>query len=159
MILKAGETNLSVFVFLRDSSVSYPKGLTGLTHSSSSLVAYGMREGGGAPVVITLSAGTLGVYSSGGFVEVSASNMPGLYQFGVPNDLIRTGASVASLIIKGATNLADYHQVFSLWTNLPSDNYTIVSSSDTMRTKVGMVRLESDVSRVEHLVRHIKNLL
>jgi len=52
-----------------------------------------------------------GAYSSGGFVEVSSTNAPGLYRFDVPNAVIVT-AGIASVTFNGAANLATHTVYF-----------------------------------------------
>lgn len=47
-----------------------------------------------------------GAYSSGGFVEVDATNMPGLYRFDPPDAVFATGVDKAVLVLKGATGMA-----------------------------------------------------
>jgi hypothetical protein len=49
---------------------------------------------------------TLGTFTSGGFKEVSAANMPGFYQFCPPNAALATGAKSCGFLLKGAANMA-----------------------------------------------------
>jgi hypothetical protein len=48
---------------------------------------------------------TLGTYTSGGFKEIDATNMPGWYQFCPPNGVFTSGRS-AAIHLKGVTNMA-----------------------------------------------------
>ena len=106
--VKAGRTSLLVRVFLQDSSSTTGAGLTGLTSASSGLVCYRARDddGNAGATQITLSAGTKGTWSSGGFVEKDATNMPGIYEFGVPNAAVATGSETVDIMFNGATKLA-----------------------------------------------------
>lgn len=103
-----GATSVLVRVFLQDSSSSTGAGLTGLTSSSSGLVCYRARDddGNAAGTQITLSAGTRGTWSSGGFVEKDSTHMPGVYEFGVPNNALASGSRSVLIMFTGATNLA-----------------------------------------------------
>jgi hypothetical protein len=47
-----------------------------------------------------------GAYSSGGFVEVSSTNTPGLYRLDLPNACYSSGANKVLVMLKGATNMA-----------------------------------------------------
>jgi hypothetical protein len=86
--VKAGTTSLILMVEMRNT-VGQP--LTGLTHEG--VTALYTRDGSAAaPSTVALSAGELGTWSSGGWVEVDPVNFPGLYQFGVPNAAIAAGA-------------------------------------------------------------------
>jgi hypothetical protein len=106
LLLKKGTTSKLVTLFIADSSSSTGSGLTGLTNASSGLVCYYYREGAGSATAVTLAAGTLGMYASGSFKEVDATNMPGVYQLGLPDAALATGANAAVVMLKGATNMA-----------------------------------------------------
>lgn len=102
--LKQGTTSKIVYIFIQDSSVTTGAGLTGLAFNTSNLVAYYVQPGGSA-TAITLATQTItGAYSSGGFVEVSSSNMPGVYRLDIPNAAL-TGATSVLVMLKGATNM------------------------------------------------------
>lgn len=107
-IITAGATSRRIGVWLADSSSTTGAGLTGLTNASAGLTAYYWRESDGnvAGTAITLAAGTLGTYSSGGFVAKDGTNLPGLYELGVPDAALATGAKWVKIMLKGATNLA-----------------------------------------------------
>lgn len=106
----AGATSQSINVFIRDSSSTTGGGLTGLTYNSAGLTAYYSHAGAYATATsITLAtlAAVNSAYSSGGFRELDATNMPGWYRFDLPNAVIAgsKGRSVA-VHLKGATNMA-----------------------------------------------------
>jgi hypothetical protein len=101
-----GTTSCVVEVFVQDSSVSTGAGLTGLAYNTSSLTAYYKRNLASSSTAITLATATLGTFASGGFKEVDATNMPGVYEFGIPNAALVTGADSVVVLLKGATNMA-----------------------------------------------------
>lgn len=76
---------------VRLRNITTGQGLTGLAHSSVS--CYYVREGAASAVQVVLASGTLGVWSSGGWQEVDSAHMPGIYQFGIPNAALATGAN------------------------------------------------------------------
>ena len=49
---------------------------------------------------------TLGTWVSGGFIEMDAANMPGMYQLGIPDAILADGAGSIKIFIKGAANMA-----------------------------------------------------
>jgi hypothetical protein len=102
--VKKGTTSKLIQVFISDSSVTTGSGLTGLVFNSSSLTAYYCR--GGTITAISLLTITLGTWVSGGFVVVDGTNMPGLYQLGIPDAALLTGVGDVSIHLKGATNMA-----------------------------------------------------
>ena len=99
-----GTTSLRSYVFIQDSSVTTGAGLTGLTSGTSNLVAYYVQPGGSATSITLNSQTATGAYSSGGFVAVDGTNMPGLYRFDIPNAAL-TGASSVVVMLKGAANM------------------------------------------------------
>ena len=101
----AGTTSHTIDLFLQDSSSATGGGLTGLTHSTSGLTAYYRKGGTGASTAITLATQTAtGAWASGGFAEIDATNMPGVYRLDVPNAVIDS-AGYATVYLQGATNL------------------------------------------------------
>jgi hypothetical protein len=104
--LVAGTTSKDVNVFIQDTSVATGAGLTGLVYNSSSLVAYYHRQGANAAVQITLATKTLGTWATGGFVVVDGTNMPGLYELGIPDAALAAGAAWVIIMLKGAANMA-----------------------------------------------------
>lgn len=103
-IMKAGATSQSIYIDVLDSSSTTGGRLTGLAYNTSSLTAY-YAKNGAASVSITLATQTAsGAYSSGGFVEVDATNMPGIYRLDIPDAAISSGASVV-VTLTGATNM------------------------------------------------------
>ncbi len=103
--IKVGSTSQTINVFIQDSSSTTGAGLTGLVYNSGSLTAYYALPRAAA-VSITLATQTVtGAYSSGGFVEISSSNMPGWYRFDIPDAAIASGR-FTSIHLKGASNMA-----------------------------------------------------
>lgn len=103
--IKKGSTSKMVEVFIQDSSSTVGAGLTGLVFNSASLTAYYYLNDAASATSITLATMTLGTFASGGFVEVDATNMPGMYSIGIP-DAALTGADSVVIYLKGATNMA-----------------------------------------------------
>lgn len=103
--IKQGTTSKSLYVFIYDSSVTTGAGLTGLAFNTSSLTAYYVQPGGSATSITLATQTATGAYSSGGFVAVDGTNMPGLYRLDIPNAAL-TGAASVVVMLKGATNMA-----------------------------------------------------
>ncbi len=102
----AGATSEIWQVFIADSSSTTGAGLTGLVFNTSNLVAYYHRDIDTTATAITLVDMTVGTFTSGGFKEISASNMPGWYQFCPPNTALATAAKSCAIHLKGAANMA-----------------------------------------------------
>jgi hypothetical protein len=105
ILVTKGDTSRREYVFIQDSSVTTGAGLTGLVYNASNLVASYVREGS-TRTAITLATQTVsGAYSSGGFVEVDATNMPGVYRFDIPDAAFATGVDKVVVMLKGAANM------------------------------------------------------
>lgn len=102
----AGATSEIWQVFVRDSSSTTGGGLTGLTNASASLTAYYHRDTDTTATAISLVSMTAGTFTSSGFKEIDATNMPGWYQFCPPNAAIASGAKSCAFHLKGVTNMA-----------------------------------------------------
>ena len=98
-----GTTNLVEYISITQSNSG--SHLTGLTYQSSGLSAYYVRPGG-SPTAITLANQTAsGAFTSGGFVAVDNTNMPGLYRIDIPNAAFASGASKVTVYLRGASNM------------------------------------------------------
>jgi hypothetical protein len=101
----AGLTSQTIDLFIRDSSSATGQGLTGLAYNTSNFVASYRKGATGSRTAITLATQTVGgAFSSGGFVEIDATNMPGCYRFDLPNAAVDT-AGFVTFFLKGAANM------------------------------------------------------
>jgi len=132
--IPAGATSKLVRVFVQNSLVTTNAGLTGLTSGSSGLTCYSIRECDSSTAVVSLSGGTVGTWSSGGFKEVDATNMPGLYEVGIPNAAIASGSKSVVLFLRGATNMSDTPVEFEL---------TAVNNQDSASFGVTAIKVNS----------------
>lgn len=105
LIVPKGSTSVSVDVFIRDNSVSTGVGLTGLAFNTASLTAYYTRQNAAATAITLATQTATGAYSSGGFVEVDGTNMPGLYRLDIPDAVLASGVNQAYIMLKGAANM------------------------------------------------------
>jgi hypothetical protein len=103
--LKVGTTSKRLRIFVQDSSQTIIAGLSGLLFSTAGISAYYIREGDATVTAITLVDKTVGTYVSGGFKQIDATNMKGVYEFDVPNAAFASGASV-DIYVFGAVNMS-----------------------------------------------------
>lgn len=104
--IKAGSTSVKLYLFIQDSSVTTGAGLTGLAFNTSNLVASYVRPVASRQAITLATQTVTGGYSSGGFVEVDATNMPGVYRFDVPDAAIAVGVRSVVVMLKGAANMS-----------------------------------------------------
>ena len=89
-----GSTSQSIELYL---------GATGLTASTSGLAARYNRTRT-ASVSIPLVARTIAqAWTSGGFAEVDATNMPGVYRLDLPDAALAAGADDVTIVVRGAS--------------------------------------------------------
>jgi hypothetical protein len=99
----SGNTSAVEYINITQSNSGAP--LTDCTYQSSGLTAYYIRPGG-TPTAITLNSQTAtGAFTSGGFVPVDNTNMPGLYRIDIPNAVFNSGVSKATVYLRGAGNM------------------------------------------------------
>lgn len=105
-LLRKGTTSKSVYIYVQDTRSGANAGLTGLAYNTSGLVGYYAREGATGGTSITLATSTLGTWTSGAFKEVDATNMPGVYEVGIPDAALAAGANHVVIMYRGAANMA-----------------------------------------------------
>jgi hypothetical protein len=101
--LKAGATSVILPIFIQDAS-NPEAGKTALAFGD--VRAYYKREKEATPTEITVVTMTAGTWASGGFVKIDDTNLPGWYEFGVPNAVLAKGtARYAFLSVGGAADM------------------------------------------------------
>lgn len=103
----AGATSEIWQIFIQDKTSTTGAGLTGLLFNTASLTAYYHRDTDTTATVITLVTMTVGTFTSSGFKEIDATNMPGWYQFCPPNAALAAGAKSCGFHLKSGGNMAD----------------------------------------------------
>jgi hypothetical protein len=106
LAIMPGSTSQILYLFIQDSSVTTGAGLTGLAYNTGSLTAYYVRPGGSATSITLATQTATGAYSSGGFVAVDGTNMPGVYRFDPPDAALASGVRSVLIMLKGAANMA-----------------------------------------------------
>jgi len=93
---------------IKPGTISYSEyvqlNTTGLSFSTPGISASYVRSGAARVGISLVSQTVNGVWTSGGFVEVDAVNMPGLYRIDVPDGALASGANQVTLMIKGYNN-------------------------------------------------------
>lgn len=131
LLVKLGTTSKRIVIFVQDTSKTDGSGLTGLTSGSSGLTWYYWREdaGNAGGTSVSVTSATRGSFTSGGFIEIDATNLPGYYEIGVPNAVIASGANWAVMMLKGVTNMAVVPVEFQLVSFDPNDAVSLGLSS------------------------------
>lgn len=102
--VEKGNTSTTINVFIQKSTDG--SAMTGLAYNTSGLKCYYKRTAGTALTELTLATLTAtGSHNPGGFVELSATNAPGMYRLDLPNSMVATGANRVGLILSGVTDM------------------------------------------------------
>jgi hypothetical protein len=101
--LTAGQTSVSLPIFVQDTSSTTGGGLSGLTSGTSGLVAEYRRRGQSAWTAITLTSKTLGTWVSGGIVADGA--LAGAYELDLPDSVCASGERWVAVRLRGAANM------------------------------------------------------
>ncbi len=99
--IKKGTTSKLLLLYARDPGDGRT-GKTGLRHNDPGASAAYIREGAAQARSISLSAGRLGEHRAGSFVEVHRRLLPGVYQFGVPDEMLAENADTVILAVRFA---------------------------------------------------------
>lgn len=106
--IPAGTTSKRIGIFIQDSSSTVGAGLAALAFNTANLVCYSWidTDGNANGTSQALQTATRGTWTTRGFVEKDATNMPGMYEFGIPDALLAAGVKWALIMFKGAANMA-----------------------------------------------------
>lgn len=108
--IAAGTTSYSAPIYVTNSSTG--AGLGSLVFNTSSLVGEYRRAGQSSWTSITLSAGTLGTWSSGGWI--ADGSLTGAYEVGIPNAALASGVAWVAVRYYGAASMSPVLLYFEL---------------------------------------------
>jgi hypothetical protein len=97
--LKKGTTSKILLLYAVDAA-DMRSGKIGLSSQTRDASAACIREGEAQVRRIPLVEGKLGQHQPGGFVEIDDKLLPGVYQFGVPDEMLAVGAETVTLMLK-----------------------------------------------------------
>ena len=97
--LKKGTTSKILLLHAVDAA-DMRSGKIGLSSQTRDASAACIREGEAQVRRIPLVEGKLGEHRAGSFVEIDNKLLPGVYQFGVPDEMLAVGAETVTLMLK-----------------------------------------------------------
>ena len=104
--IKKDTTDVTVYAFIQDSSVSTGDGLTGLLFNTANLECYYVRPGGNSAQLALANVAVTGAHTDGGFVEVDSTHMPGVYRLDLSDAIVATGVDSVVVMLHGAADMA-----------------------------------------------------
>lgn len=114
-VIKKGATSQSIYVEILDSASTTGGRKTGIAFNTASLVGSYTRNGATRTAITLATQTASGAYSSGGFVEVDATNVPGLYRLDVPDAALAAGSGDSVVItLKGAAGMVQVSEEIQL---------------------------------------------
>lgn len=124
-----GSIEQIVFIEIVDTSGAP---LTGLAFDSAGLQAYYVlpRETPTQIPLVELSD-SLAAWAEGGFIEVDAVNMPGIYRFDLPNSFFNIAFGTITLVFSGAATMQVKTELITLLPRIVSDAMTIFTIDGT----------------------------
>lgn len=108
-IVGAGDTSVTIYVKLRDSSTGFAK--TGLVWNSAGAACSYTRPKAAAIDIVLQTQTPSGAWASGGFVEVEATKAPGLYRLDLPDGALAAGVGYVLAAITFTGVLAEVVEV------------------------------------------------
>jgi len=96
--MKAGTKSKLLLIYA--TSADGTSGKTGLARNLSAGSAAYIREGASAARNVPIVEGRVGEWGAGAFTEVDHELLPGIYQFGAPDEMVAEGAARAVLSIR-----------------------------------------------------------
>ena len=97
--LKKGTKSKILLVYALDAA-DMRSGKTGLSSRTADSSAAYIREGEAHVGRVPLIEGKPGEHRPGSFVEIDSELLPGVYQFGVPDEMLAAGAETVTLMLK-----------------------------------------------------------
>ena len=123
--IKSGTTSRTEYIYLNT---------TGQTFSSTGLSASYVRAGSARVAIPLVFQTVTGAYTAGGFCEIDATNMPGLYRIDVPNAIFTTGVKTAALEIINTTTNDRQLISYNFTQDMTIDLTTIIPTTNTANT-------------------------
>ena len=142
--VKKGATSQLAEVYVTHSTTG--AGLTGLVYNAAGLTCYYYRSGAASSTVISLATMTLGTWATGGVIVVDGTNMPGMYQIGIPNAALITGTEGGKLYCQGAADMKQLITTVNLVDNIESDTYTRIGTAGAGLTNIDLPNQTMDIT-------------
>jgi hypothetical protein len=152
--IAAGDTDITLNVFIGNKTLNDGSGLTGLVFNTGSLACYYIRPGGNAAVLNLVTQTVTGAHTDGGFVEIDSTNMPGIYRLDLSDAIIASGVDTVTIMLRGATDMAD--TVIEIQLNLVDDiwdepltgaTHNIANSSGKRLRQAGSIAIREETAQ------------
>ena len=99
-----GTTGRVEYIYVIDSLSSTGLGKTNISFNTSGLNGHYVRSAGTAVTITFVSQTATGSWTSGGWAEVDATRISGIYRVDLPDAIFAAGSDKAIVVIKGVSN-------------------------------------------------------
>lgn len=146
---KKADTDVTLYITLYqdDSGTNPGSAKTGLTFESAGIKLYYTRALAAAAVINPATQTVTGAHSDGGFVEISATNAPGLYRLDLPDAACATGVDYVIVSVY-MTGVIAKSVLVLLNTNTAADIYTRIGAPTGASISADLVTIDSNVDAV-----------
>jgi len=100
----SGTTGRIEYIYIIDSLSSTGLGKTNISFNTSGLNGHYVRSAGTAVTITFVSQTATGSWTSGGWAEVDATTISGIYRVDLPDAIFAAGSDKAIVVIKGVSN-------------------------------------------------------
>ena len=104
--IAGGSTDVSLPIFIMDTTNTEGAGLEGVVWNAAGLTCYYVRPGAAAAQLNLANVAVAGAHVDGGFVEISAANMPGWYRLDLSDAIVLAGVTSVGVYLGEAANMA-----------------------------------------------------
>lgn len=149
--INAGDTDVTINVFIKDSS---DDGATGLVFNSANLTCYYVRPGAAAEQLALVTQTVTGAHTDGGFIEIDAAIMPGVYRLDLNDAIVASGVNAVRLMLQGAAGMVptdieiQLDLVDNVWDEiLIGSTHNITNSSGRRMREAGAPLIREETAR------------
>lgn len=104
--IAGGSTNVSLPIFVMDARDTAGAGREGIVWNAANLTCYYVRPGAAAAQLVLANVAVAGAHVDGGFVEISAANMPGWYRLDLSDAIVAAGVTSVGVYLGEASGMA-----------------------------------------------------
>lgn len=104
--INADSTDVSLVIFINDITSAIGAGLEGVLFNAAGLTCYYLRPGAAAAQLALANVAVAGAHADGGFIEISAANMPGWYRLDLSDAIVAAGVTSAGVYLGEAADMA-----------------------------------------------------
>lgn len=160
MEIKKGATDQTIYFEILDSTSTTGGRKTGLAFDTASLVAsYVRTRGTRTAITLATLAAADSAHSDGGFKEVDATNMPGIYRLDLPDAAVATGAEEVVVTLKGASGMGQVSRTISLVDNSAKDIFDRIGAPAGASASADIAAIKSQTAAIETDTQDIQGRL